>query len=82
VTGDQRHVTVDFGGAGVDLHDGFAFGHLAGHVSATVTVSFDTRRGGFYYCFGMVQCLGLARGLAARNVDIAAMMNPLRVCTP
>ncbi len=77
----QNRLWVDFGGTGVDIHDGFALDAWRDTVGMTVTVPFDASRGGFYYCFGWFSVSGLAGGLAACNVDIAAIMNPLRVCT-
>jgi hypothetical protein len=47
----------------------------------TATAPFDASRGGLYFCFGWFSVSGFVAGLAACNVDIAAIMNPLRVCT-
>ncbi|HSO95141.1 MAG TPA: hypothetical protein VLV81_03785, partial [Acidimicrobiia bacterium] len=78
----QNSRWVDFGGTGVDLHDGFLLDAWRDTtLSMTLTVPFDASLGGLYYCFGWFSVSGFAGGLAAANVDIAAVMNPLQVCT-
>jgi hypothetical protein len=79
----QNTTWVDFGGTGVDLHDGYAADVWRdGGISMTLTCPFNGSQGGLYYCFGWFSVSGSAGGFAACNVDIAAFMNPLRVCTP
>lgn len=83
VWGVNANRWVDFGGRGVDLVSAaLVAAWSTDYENTRIEMPFDATAGGAFYCFGWFSVWGGAGGLAACNVDLATIMNPLTVCIP
>lgn len=82
VWGARENQWVDHGGFGVSLADQHYIGiqEWSGE-SRRFSVSFDAIAGGAYYCAGWLRLHTLAVGLSGARAEVAAVLNPLQVCT-
>ncbi|GAB3964619.1 hypothetical protein GCM10029978_025520 [Actinoallomurus acanthiterrae] len=82
VWGARENGWVDHGGAGVTLADQHYIGvqEWSGQ-SRRFSVGFDAIAGGAYYCAGWLRLHAFAAGLSGARAEVAAVLNPLQVCT-
>jgi hypothetical protein len=82
VWGARENRWVDHGGFGVTLADQHYVGiqEWSGE-SRRFSVGFDAIAGGAYYCAGWLRLHALAAGLSGARAEVAAVLNPLQVCT-
>jgi hypothetical protein len=83
VWGASENAWVDRGGAHVDLVNRYMWAFDWFDMNGTsVTVTFDARAGGMYYCAGLVSIWTGIGGFASGGSRVLTVMNPLNVCVP
>ncbi|MEV5746951.1 hypothetical protein AB0L00_03960 [Actinoallomurus sp. NPDC052308] len=82
VWGARENRWVDHGGAGFTLADQHYLGIQEwSNESRRFSVGFDAIAGGAYYCAGWLRVHAFAAGLSGARAEVAAVLNPLQVCT-